>query len=80
MNEKKKKLALIQEIVESLAKRGIVMTPNSARSRLRSVMHKLAEESCEALGIEMDSDRLEQISSSRAFQEAIANILNGDAI
>lgn len=51
------------------------MTPNAIGTRLRNSMLKLAEESCKALGIEMEQEQLERISTSRAFQEAVANIL-----
>lgn len=75
MIDKKKKLVLVQDIVSSLKNEGIVMTPNAIGTRLRNSMLKLAEESCKALGIEMEQEQLERISTSRAFQEAVANIL-----
>jgi len=80
VNDKQKKLVLVQDVVDSLQKKGITMTPNAVRARLKSSMFKLAEESCRALGVEMDAEELERISASRAFQEAVAAVLVGDDI
>jgi hypothetical protein len=80
MNDKQKKLVLVQEVVDTLEKKGVTLTPNAVRARLKSSMLKLAEESCKALGVDMDAEQLERISASRAFQEAVASVLAGDDI
>lgn len=75
MNEKQKKLVLVQDMVNSLEKKGIVISSSAVRSRLRASMYKLAQESCKALGIDMNSEQIERISNSRLFQEAVASVL-----
>ncbi len=75
MNEKQKKLVLVQDMVNSLEKQGIVISSSAVRSRLRASMYKLAQESCKALGIDMNSEQIERISNSRLFQEAVASVL-----
>jgi RNA polymerase primary sigma factor len=77
-SDKPAKLMLVNELVDNLQKSGTTITPNAVRARLKIAMLKLAEESCNALGIEMDSEQLEKISTSRAFQEAVASVLNGE--
>lgn len=73
-----KKLTLINEIVTQLEQEGITLTPNAVRARLKIAMRRLAEESCTALGAEINEEELERVASSRAFQEAVASVLNDD--
>lgn len=80
VNDKQKKLMLVQDMVDVLEKKGVTLTPNAVRARIKSSMLKLATESCKALGVEMDDEQLERISASRAFQEAVASVLVGDDI
>lgn len=80
MNDKQKKLMLVQDVVTILERKGVTLTPNAVRARLKSSMFKLAEESCKALGVEMDPEQLERISASRAFQEAVASVFADDDI
>jgi hypothetical protein len=75
VNEDKIKLTLVQDIVSALEKGGVTLTPNAVRSRLKASMLKLAEESCRALGVDMDAEQLERVSASRTFQEAVASVL-----
>lgn len=75
-----KKLALIPDVVSKLEAEGVSLTPNAVRARLRTSMRALAEESCKALGVEMDDEKIEEIAGSRAFQEAVASLLNEDDI
>lgn len=71
-----KKLALINDIASKLESEGVSLTPNAVRARLRNAMIQLADESCRALGAEVDEEELERIAGSRAFQEAVASMLN----
>lgn len=71
-----KKLALINDIASKLESEGVSLTPNAVRARLRNAFMTLAQESCRAVGAEVDEDELERIASSRAFQEAVASLLN----
>ena len=70
-----KKLALINDIASKLELEGVSLAPNAVRARLRKAMLRLAEESCRALGANVHEDDLERIASSRAFQEAVASML-----
>lgn len=70
-----KKLALVADIAAALEKEGVTLTPNAVRARLRLAMLQLADESCRAMGAEVDEDELERIAGSRAFQEAVASLL-----
>lgn len=70
-----KKLALINDIVSKLESEGVSLTPNAVRARLKNAMQHLAEESCRALGADLDEEELERIAGSRAFQEAVASML-----
>ncbi len=70
-----KKLALITDIASKLETEGVSLTPNAIRARLRQAMLRLAEESCRALGADVSEDELERIAGSRAFQEAVASML-----
>ena len=70
-----KKLVLINDIVSKLKSEGVSLTPNAVRARLKNAMQHLAEESCRALGAEVDDEELERIASSRTFQEAVASML-----
>jgi hypothetical protein len=74
-----KKLALIGDIVSKLETEGVSLTPNAVRARLKNAMMHLAEESCRALGAEVNEDELERIASSRAFQEAVASMLQDES-
>lgn len=74
------KLLLIQDIVNTLEKKGTILTPSAVRNRLKSSMLKLAEESCKALGLDIDDDQLDRISASKHFQEALASVLTEDDI
>jgi hypothetical protein len=76
----KQKLMLIQDIVNSLEKSGVTLTPNAVRARIKNTMFRLAEESCKAMGIDMDNEQLQRIAASRAFQEALASVLIGEDI
>ncbi len=71
-----KKLVLPADIAATLAIEGVTLTPNAVRSRLKETMVFLVEESCKALGVDVDDDELERIAGSRAFQEAVASLLN----
>ncbi len=71
-----KKLALINDISERLQAEGVSLTPNAVRARLKAAMLHLAGESVRALGADVDEDELERIAGSRAFQEAVASMLN----
>lgn len=73
-----KKLALINDIISTLESEGVSLTPNAVRARLKGAMLRLAEESCRALGAEVSEDELERIAGSRAFQEAVASMLQED--
>lgn len=73
-----KKLALINDIASKLESEGVSLTPNAVRARLRNAMLRLAEESCRALGANVDEDELERIAGSRAFQEAVASMLQDE--
>lgn len=70
-----KKLALINDIADKLESEGMSLTPNAVRARLKIAMLRLAEESCRALGADVDEDELDRIAGSRAFQEAVASML-----
>lgn len=70
-----KKLALIGDIASQLESEGVSLTPNAVRARLKGAMLRLAEESCRALGADVDEEELERIAGSRAFQEAVATML-----
>lgn len=74
------KLLLIQDIVNALEKKGTILTPNAVRTRLKSSMMKLAQESCSALGLDIDDEQLERISASKHFQEALVSVLSEDDI
>jgi hypothetical protein len=70
-----KKLALVADIAADLEKEGVTLTPNAVRARLRVAMLRLAQESCRAMGAEVEEEELERIAGSRAFQEAVASLL-----
>lgn len=67
-----KKLLLVEEVAAEMAKRGVTVTPNAVRERLRASMLYIAEETCDALGIKVPKERLRSIAGSRMFQEAVA--------
>lgn len=71
-----KKLALINDIASQLETEGTPLTPNAIRARLKGAMLHLAQESCRAIGADMDDEEMERIASSRAFQEAVASLLH----
>jgi PBP1b-binding outer membrane lipoprotein LpoB len=73
---KRKKLMLAEEIVQKLENEGIDLTTNAVRNRMRNSFQLLANDMCQAMGIEADEDKIESFSSSRSFQEALANILS----
>lgn len=73
---KRKKLMLVEDIVQELAEQGVDLTTNAVRNRMRNTFQILANDMCNALGVEMNEEKIESFSSSRSFQEALANILN----
>lgn len=73
---KRKKLMLAEEIVQALETEGVELTVNAVRNRMRNSFQMLANDMCQAMGIDADEDKIESFSSSRSFQEALANILS----
>lgn len=74
------KLVLAEDISDELARRGNPMATNAVRARLRRAMRLLAEETCRAMGEEVDEDALDRASASRQFQEAAAHALAAPTI
>lgn len=55
---------------------GFVMNHSTARAYILRVMKKFAESLCDEWGIDIDSEKAEEISKSPQFQQGIGEILH----